>query len=444
MPSRLVKHLLVISGFALLSISASLQLHPHLFSTQDSALYANIARNLLQKGTYTTQATLPLFYQFQPLTWLPYVPPITSLSQVPSLSIWGFSDLSATIPSLLFSFCSIIVLFVLGTRLFNIPTATFGSLLYCLFTLAQPYTASAMSEPIFTLLFLLLIYYLLNPKSHYFTIGLLLSLCLATKFTGVFLILVFFFSPILKSKRFWLGLSTYLLFLWFFPSIQSRMPISQHELWTLLAQDAFLPHIATARLAHPVEITDILSQLDKILIKPISVLSSQLAFYTQPFIVLFIFLALVSPHHRLKSYLIRLLVPFFVFHSYTVFLPRYFLPFIPPFLLLIASLIRIPKSIPQTVTILAILATILFSPSSTPPDLSGQINSQLSHTSPDKIIFSNLFAYIAWYTHTPSILIPATPSELSKFPPSQIILYPPIEPAWRDLPGSISFSPLTP
>jgi 4-amino-4-deoxy-L-arabinose transferase-like glycosyltransferase len=235
-------HLLIIVllSISLLLISSKFLWTGHLHtsalnhSMNDQTGYVTTARNIAEKGKYESNIYYPSkipYYKDHNLLYMPGNYYILAAF----FYIFGYSTFTAFLPNILSFIGSVILLFLIAKKFFDIKTAYLTVFLFMLFPPFLLYAFSAMQEILFVFACLLSFYIFISlpQKTRYICGGLTILLPFLVRETAAlmvfgFAIMIFFEH---KSKRLYKVIAfilislTLLLLTYFLPQVANKVPL---------------------------------------------------------------------------------------------------------------------------------------------------------------------------------------------------------------------------
>lgn len=471
--------LLILLGVAVWGLN--LFVHPDFFSSPDAAIYANVARNIIEGKGAVSDSTLPLFFTYYPASsgpWPSPYPLFYPLILALGFKILGSLQLSVVLVDGFFFVAAIPVIYLLARKIFDTKVAVISSIWYLFNPTLLSFSISGMTEPLFIFLTISAVYlFFLNKKSSVVLSGIMIGLASLTRFQGLLFLpiilglivwqgkkrlnesLIFFFSfllPILLAKLF------------FPPTGPDYATFANHHFWLTLAIDAVTPKAEVNGLLTPITLSLVSSHwvlvFQKFMTNAYYFFQGMLTATVPSLIILLIlsfFIPLSKTASHLKNFLLLSLLIFIPFHWLTIFDFRYMQTFIPLVIILAAAtfLAILERSVSKRVLLPATIFTLIFIilPAFTTPGWGTSIQRSLAkprqptilqilgqtaqENTPGKdLIATDQPAHITWYGRRRTIIIPSKPEgllDIEKVVPIDTLFlsnyYPEHYPAWQDL-----------
>ncbi len=341
----------LLTVLAVIVFSISIFFHADFFTNSpDTGFYADIARNFVKQGELSSNYFMLSFIKFAPKTihgkWPPRFPPLYPFTIAISFLIFGVSDLSVALTSGFFFIATVPLLYNFAKTIFDERTARLSTVWYIFCFPLLSYAVIGLSEPLFTFLILssLILVFVKNP--HFFLPGISVGLSYLTKTQGMLLlfpiaIYIFKSKPekIRNTLSFLAGfLSILVLSKIFLPTpALDHLPVSSHQLWNMLAYDAFVSHQDFTRTLVPVGYNDVLSHTDAIIRKFVlnthvflqDILGNPISLMIALFFLHFIKRETKRQIIYLRFLVLALLGIFSIVHIATIFELRYIYPLFP-------------------------------------------------------------------------------------------------------------------
>lgn len=476
------KQIIFLCVLAVIVWSLNLFLHPDFFHSPDAAIYANVARNIIQGKGATVDSTLPLlltYYPPSPGPWPSPYPLLFPLTVAFSFLIFGISEFSSALINGLFFVAALPLIYLLAEKFFNKKVAVVSSLWYIFNPNLLYFSISGMTESLFIFLMTASIYLLfLEKNSFLFLSGVLIGLSFSTRFQG-FLVLPIILGFVWFKKRRLLPLiclfigfvSVTILSKFILPPIaEDYVSLNNHHLWTSIAEDSVFKN-GVGRVIEPITFQLIRTNL-KLVIKKVVFnlyyLAQGLLTSTTPSLVVLYILSFFAPFsqkiRQFRLLTISLLLILAFFHLITIFNFRYLHPLLPLIIIIAAAafLSFLEKFNPKKLFPYTAIFTFFFIiiPCFTSPGWGTSIQRALArprkptiisilgkiakdNTPPEAIIVSNEFAHLAWYGERKTIQWPANLDDFEKIdkevvPVDAIFLsshdfQTPLGPGWQEL-----------
>lgn len=464
MPKKQIKSLYQRGGkfwlavFGLLAAAvwlANFSLRPDFFSSDDAAVYADLARNILTGHGLVSNTLYPVFLvkMSPPLTiWPSLYPPFYPLILALGFLIFGASENSSAFVNGFFFLATIPFIYLLATKLFNKGVALLSLTWYVFNPSVLAFSVSGMTESLFAFLITSSAYLLFSVKNIFlFFVGLLIGFSYLTRLPGILLLPLAIGFLLFKKEKQIKGIIYVLIGFalpviianqWSPSTIWSNQSIQNSNIWDVLAVDSVFPSVGIYSVMEPITLDLLLTHLDLLLKKIIFNIyhfwQGLFTSTTPTVVVLYLlsfFLPLPKKSRRFRIFTLVILITFITFHLITIFDFRYILPLLPLILILSSAvfLAFLEKFASRRLLFSVFIFTVLFIvvPIFTSTGYGTSIQRSLAHprkptvlyllaqivsenTPPNAVIATDRPAHISWYTNRKSVLLPLQPTDLAK------------------------------
>lgn len=455
-------------------------LRPDFFSSEDAAIYADIARNIVSGKGAVSNSLYPFFLDKIPPSsgpWPSLYPHFYPLVLSLGFLIFGISQVSSAATNGVFFLATLSFLFLLAKRLFNQKVAILSSLWYIFNPSLLGFSTSGMTESLFIFLTVASFYFLFLENSQPFLTGFLIGLSYLTRFQGILFLLITLGVLLLQKKTrgreiiylligFFLPVIIYKLLLP--PTVLDYGGFKESFIWSIISTGAIIPQAGVSSILKPPALDALPANLalvfKKIVFNFYYFLQGFLTATIPTIVVLYIlnfFLPTSKKASQFRILILSLLITFAFFHFITLFEFRY-LQTLLPFIIILSSATFLaflekftPKKLAQYAAIFTFLFIIL--PLFTSSGSGTAIKRAFAHprkttilyllakivkenTSSEAITVTDKAAHIAWYGNRKTILLPLNPEDLAKIdkkiPVDALFIsnyYPEHFPLWQNL-----------
>lgn len=194
-----IKFILLLTAILFLVMIYSV---PHQLFFVDSARYADVARNLVSGGGYTSSFSFTPFEPPSQWGWRSSLPYIHTIFIALFYKIFDIGDLAVILESVFFFLAGVPLVYLIGKKLFNNRVALFSSLFYLFTPQLLNFAKDGASEPIFILELLLITYLVLRGDKKDIILASIVSvIALFTKLQSVIFIPIFLLWVLLISQN---------------------------------------------------------------------------------------------------------------------------------------------------------------------------------------------------------------------------------------------------